>query len=260
MSKKTKYIGFCSSKGGVGKSSMTILTASYLHYVRGLNVAVIDCDFPIKSIKRVRDREVKFIEHSLRHQEMMSKQFKATGQKIYPVIPSTPAEGFDDLQSFLRSDGRRFDVVIFDLPGTTNTQGVLTTIACLDHVFIPISSDALVMESTLLLVSILVESIIGKGDHTLRSANLFWTKVDKRERTIYYEKYNKIIKQFGLNRMQTEIPDRKMFNKEIDFEQPVPYRSTLFAPDKLFVRDGKLDEFTDELCAIIGLSNYGKKE
>lgn len=145
MSKETKYMGFCSSKGGVGKSSMTILTASYLHYVKGLTVAVIDCDFPIRSIKRVRDREVAFIGHSAIHQQMMADQFRAMGQKIYPVIPSSPADSFDDLRAFLKNDGREFDIIIFDLPGTTNTPGVLTTIACLDHVFIPISSDALVI-------------------------------------------------------------------------------------------------------------------
>jgi cellulose biosynthesis protein BcsQ len=253
MSKETKYIGFCSSKGGVGKSSMTILTASYLHYIKGLTVAVVDCDFPIRSIKRVRDREVAFIEQSTTHQRMMAEQFKSTGQKIYPLIPSTPAESFDDLRSFLKNDERDFDLIIFDLPGTTNTPGVLTTIACLDHVFIPISSDALVMESTLLLVSILTESIIGREEHNLKSASLFWTKVDKREKTIYYEKYDKIIVQFGLNRLSTHIPDRKMFNKEIDFDQPVPYRSTLFAPDRRFVKEGNLDELADEICSIIGI-------
>jgi cellulose biosynthesis protein BcsQ len=232
---------------------MTILMASYLHYIRGLTVAVVDCDFPIRSVKRVRDREIKFIGQSGAHQRMMAEQFKATGQKIYPVIPSTPAESFDDLRAFVKGDGREFDLVIFDLPGTTNTVGVLTTIARLDHVFIPISSDALVMESTLLLVGILTESVIGRPAHNLKSANLFWAKVDRREKTIYYERYDKIIAQFGLNRLRTMVPDRKMFNKEIDFDQAVPYRSTLFAPDRRFVREGRLDELADEICSIVGI-------
>ena len=141
---------------------MTMLTASYLHYTRGLVVAIVDCDFPIRSIRRTRDREMSFVENSVHHQRMMTEQFKATGQRIYPVIPSTPADSFDDLRGFLKNDNRDFDLIIFDLPGTTNTAGVLHTIAQLDHVFIPISCDPLVIESTLLLVGILTESIMGR--------------------------------------------------------------------------------------------------
>ncbi len=253
MSKETRYIGFCSSKGGVGKSSMTMLTASYLHYTRGLTVAIVDCDYPIRSIRRTRDREIAFVQRSAIHQQMMTDQFKATGQKIYPVIPSTPAECFDDLRVFLGSDDREFDLIIFDLPGTTNTPGVLSTIARLDHVFIPISCDPLVMESTLLLVGILTESVMGRAEHNLKSASLFWTRHDRRERSIYYDKYDRIIAQFGLGRLRTMIPDRKRFNKEIDFDQPVPYRSTLFAPDRRFVKEGRLDELAGEICTIVGI-------
>lgn len=257
MEKRTKFIGFCSSKGGVGKSSMTILAASWLHYVRGLSVAVVDCDFPIRSVRRTREREMKFIDSSPLHQRMMAEQFKATGQKIYPVLPSNPVAAFDDLQAFAQSDGREFDVVIFDLPGTTNTAGVLSTIARLDHVFVPISPDALVMESTLLLVSILMDSVVGRAEHNLKSVSLFWTRVDRREKTIYYDRYDQLIEQFGLKRLHTMIPDRKRFSKEIDRDQPVPYRSTLFAPERRFAKDGRLDEFVDEICEIIG---YGKAQ
>jgi cellulose biosynthesis protein BcsQ len=253
MSKKPKYIGFCSSKGGVGKSSMTIIMASYLHYTRGLTVAVVDCDFPIHSIHQVREREATFVEHSTVHQKMMVNQFNETGQRIYPVIESNPADGLDDLHLFLKNADREFDLIIFDLPGTTNTPGVLSTIACLDNVFIPISSDALVMESTLLLVSLLTDSVIGHPDSNLKSANLFWTRVDKREKTIYYERYNRVFEQFGLKRLQTMIPDRKRFNKEIDFDQPLPYRTTLFAPERRFAKEAMLDELATEICSIVGI-------
>ena len=232
---------------------MTMLTASYLHYTRGLVVAIVDCDFPIRSIRRTRDREMSFVENSVHHQRMMTEQFKATGQRIYPVIPSTPADSFDDLRGFLKNDDREFDLVIFDLPGTTNTAGVLHTIAQLDHVFIPISCDPLVMESTLLLVGILTESVMGRPQHNLKSASLFWTRYDRRERSVYYEKYDQLIAQFGLGRLQTMIPDRKRFNKEIDIDQPVPYRSTLFAPERRFVKDGRLDELAAEICSIVGI-------
>ena len=46
MEKKTLNVAFSTQKGGAGKTTLTVLVASYLHYVKGYNVAVIDCDFP----------------------------------------------------------------------------------------------------------------------------------------------------------------------------------------------------------------------
>ena len=48
--KKTLFVSFATQKGGVGKSTFTIYAASWLHYVKGLNVAVVDCDYPQHSI------------------------------------------------------------------------------------------------------------------------------------------------------------------------------------------------------------------
>ena len=47
---ETKFVALSTQKGGAGKTTLTVLMASYLHYVRGIDVAVIDCDFPQYSI------------------------------------------------------------------------------------------------------------------------------------------------------------------------------------------------------------------
>ena len=39
---KEIFIAFATQKGGIGKTTLTVLTASYLHYVKGYNVAVVD--------------------------------------------------------------------------------------------------------------------------------------------------------------------------------------------------------------------------
>ena len=46
--KETTYVAISTQKGGAGKTTLTVLVASYLHYVKGYNVAVVDCDFPLK--------------------------------------------------------------------------------------------------------------------------------------------------------------------------------------------------------------------
>ena len=54
MSKRCVFVAMSSQKGGVGKSTMTVLLAGYFHYVMGYNVAVVDCDYPQFSIKALR--------------------------------------------------------------------------------------------------------------------------------------------------------------------------------------------------------------
>ena len=56
MSKRCVFVAMSSQKGGVGKSTMTVLLAGYFHYVMGYNVAVVDCDYPQFSIKALRAR------------------------------------------------------------------------------------------------------------------------------------------------------------------------------------------------------------
>ena len=43
---KPILVAVSSQKGGVGKSTLTVLLASYLHFVKGYEVAVVDCDSP----------------------------------------------------------------------------------------------------------------------------------------------------------------------------------------------------------------------
>ena len=43
--KEATYVAISTQKGGAGKTTLTVLVASYLHYVKGYNVAVVDCDF-----------------------------------------------------------------------------------------------------------------------------------------------------------------------------------------------------------------------
>ena len=58
MKEKTKFVAFSTQKGGAGKTTLTVLAASYQHYVKGVNVAVIDCDYPQHSIVEMRVRDL----------------------------------------------------------------------------------------------------------------------------------------------------------------------------------------------------------
>lgn len=101
MKGKTKYVAFSTQKGGAGKTTLTVLAASYLHYVKQRNVAVIDCDFPQHSILEMRDRDLKMALEDEHYKRMAYEQFSRLGKKAYPVVESDTKEALADADYLL---------------------------------------------------------------------------------------------------------------------------------------------------------------
>jgi cellulose biosynthesis protein BcsQ len=57
--KQTLVVAMSNQKGGVGKSAATVLLASYLHYTKEKNVAIVDCS----GIQEIEKREKTKSEH-----------------------------------------------------------------------------------------------------------------------------------------------------------------------------------------------------
>ena len=114
-------------KGGVGKTTFTVLVASYLYYLKGYNVAVVDCDYPQHSISAMRKRDAEQVNGDEYYKQLAFHQFKTLGKKAYPVLCSSPDEAIKTADEFLASAGMDYDVVFFDLPGTVNSEGVINS-------------------------------------------------------------------------------------------------------------------------------------
>lgn len=73
-----------------------------------------------------------------------------------------------------------YDVVLFDLPGTMGSDGVIATISALDYLFVPIKADRLVLESTLNFATTVNDRLIRTGISNLKALCMFWNMVDRR--------------------------------------------------------------------------------
>ncbi len=196
---KEIFISFATQKGGIGKTTLTVLTASYLHYVKGYNVAVIDCDAPQNSIADLREREVKVIAESTYFKALACDHFRQVKKKAYPVIASNAADALDDADKMLREETVKPDLVFFDLPGTLKSEGVVKTLSQMDYIFTPISADRLVVESSLQFAALFYENLITTGVAKTKGLHLFWTMVDGREKSELYDLYRHIIE--GMNKI-----------------------------------------------------------
>ena len=213
MEKETLFIAFSTQKGGAGKTTLTVLVASYLHYVKGMNVAVVDCDYPQHSIAEMRKRDLKTVMEDEHYKLMAYRQLQRIRKKAYPIAESTAEDAVAKADELLEKMPET-DIVFFDLPGTVNSTGVLNTLANMDYVFSPIAADRVVMESTL--------------------------KV-----------YEQVIGELGLKVLNTFLPDSKRFRRELTGEHRALFRSTLFPADGTLVKGSNLKEITEELLSII---------
>lgn len=250
MSKET-FIAFATQKGGIGKTSVTVLVASYLHYVKGYNVAVVDCDYPQNSIMDMREREIKLIDGSLHFKTLACDHFRRIKKKAYPVIASNPADALEDAAKMLEEEEIKPDIVFFDLPGTLKSNGVISTLARMDYIFAPISADRVVVESTLQFTSVFVENLMTTGLATTKGLHLFWTMVDGREKSELYGVYNDIIATLGLSVLKTALPDSKRFRRDLSEERKAIFRSTIFPIDNTLLKGSNIRELSEEVCNII---------
>ena len=95
------YVAFSTQKGGVGKTTFTVLAASYLYYLKGYNVAVVDCDYPQHSIAGMRKRDAEQVGADEDYKRMAYEQFTRLGKKAYPVLCSSPEKAIATADGYI---------------------------------------------------------------------------------------------------------------------------------------------------------------
>lgn len=64
--------------------------------MKGLNVAVVDCDYPQHSIIKQKKRDMEVVKATPFYQNLLVEQSGRLKKKAYPVISSTPANCMTD--------------------------------------------------------------------------------------------------------------------------------------------------------------------
>lgn len=245
------FVAFATQKGGIGKSTVTALAASYLHNVQGHNVAVIDCDAPQHSIHGLRERETKLIDESLYFKALACDHFRKIRKNAYPVIASDALNALDDAERMLAEEEVKPDIVFFDMPGTLKSNGVVKTLSQMDYIFAPMSADRFVVESTLQFAVMFRDNLMTTGQAKTKGLYLFWTMVDGRERSELYDLYRQIIDGMNIPMLETRLPDSKRFRRDLSEERKAIFRSTIFPMDNALMRGSNIKELAEEICSVM---------
>ncbi|MFV0592493.1 MAG: ParA family protein [Draconibacterium sp.] len=249
--KKTLKISFVTPKGGVGKSTITSLLASVLHYRLGFNVLVMDCDFPQHSLVNMRERDLKMVMQNDYHKRAAMKLYQSINKKAYPIINCKAEDALETALKHISESTVEPDITFFDLPGTANTKGVLTTLRAMDYIFSPVSADRLVMESTLSFTKAFLGLPETEESNKAQEMWLFWNQVDGREKSGVYEAYQSVIGGLDLTIMKTQIKDSKRFRKETDDTPNSVFRSSLLPAETALLKATQMDLFVDEFLKIV---------
>ena len=121
-------------KGGAGKSTLTLLLANYLTSQKNCNVTVLDMDYQ-QSLAQKFER-AKLLENP----------------EAYQVIPAS-LEKYTDLHPLLNENPN--DLVLIDLPGKLDDDGLIPVFQSADLVICPFSYDEFSFKSTILFAVVL---------------------------------------------------------------------------------------------------------
>ncbi|MBN3661793.1 MAG: ParA family protein, partial [Ornithobacterium rhinotracheale] len=172
-------------------------------------------------------------------------------KKAYPIITCKSSEAIQKAEEFINETPYDIDIVLFDMPGTVNTAGILTVLSHINHIFAPITADRVVIESTLSFTEVLSNIIAKNMESAIQTVHLFWNQVDGREKSPLYKIYENVIAELNLSMMQSFISDSKRFRKDGSGNQKYVFRSTLMPADKRLMSGCHLDDFIKEFVKII---------
>lgn len=244
--KRPKFVSIATQKGGVGKSTLTAIVASLLHYRYDRNVIVVDVDYPQHSLTKIREDELTAVKKDKRLENIVHNQISRLNKGSYPILSCSPDDALNKLDEFDLSD---IDFVLFDMPGTINQPGLVDLLANINYIFIPLVADHIVMRAALTYALAIRQAFILR-ESCVKEVRCFWTRVDGRDRdNPFYDHYAAIIeKECEVKLMDTSIPNSVRFNKEITSSEVV--RSTLIPPTYATASSLHLSSFTFELLSI----------
>ena len=250
MSKEI-FVAFATQKGGIGKSTVTALAASYLHNVKGYNVA--SWTATTRSTASTGCANTKWGLSTAAPTSRLSLATISAGSKknAYTIVKSNAVNALDDAERMIATEDVKPDVVFFDMPGTLRSNGVIKTLSQMDYIFTPLSADRFVVESTLKFVTMFRDRLMTTGQAKTKGLHLFWTMVDGRERNDLYGIYEEVIAEMGFPVLSTRLPDSKKFRRDLSEERKSVFRSTIFPMDTALLKGSGIREFSEEISDII---------
>lgn len=247
----TVFVAFASQKGGSGKSTLTALAASYLYYLDGVEVLVMDCDPRQHTQKDYRDNDKRVTKENPAINKTFTNFYKKFNKRPYKIIFSTPGAAVEEAEEYVKQHPE-VKVVLFDITGTINDLEIINLISSMHYIMVPISPDTGDLKSSLCFAVNVKERMLDTGDTSIKEMKLIWNRVPGRQKTKICELIDNYLSEFNLSSLNTVLTYATKYFKDGGFgASPTVFRSTLLPPDRRLLKDSNLPELIKEIREVI---------
>jgi len=219
-------------KGGVGKTTVTVLFASYLAYIHGKRVCVVDFDHPAHHIHQLRRDELSIREDPRSPLSCWMEKNPAASEPYEVLLPPVGTGGayrpFEVFSFLSRLQALRYDYIFYDFPGRLAVGEPVSFLAAndyLDFVAVPMDTDAQSRQGALVVADALHRKNIPMA--------LFWNRVSAPEAKGSGARFQRGAAPFlerGLPVMKEQVRDVRKLSR--DSSEMAFLRSTLCFPTR----------------------------
>lgn len=224
--KTPTIITIASQKGGMGKSTLTVLVASTLHYKHGVSVAVLDVDISQSSLYNLRLREQEQLD------EETKRRFNEQNVDPYPILRGTPA----DVPRLLASLPADIEMVFIDMPGNIDIDGYETALAMVSYLIVPMETSEFSVTTGFNYLKAIRQIDLLPTER----CRIVWNKFKQSRDAEVADQLDERFAQYGFKALKSRIPQR-------DSYQASENRSTLFPVPSGFLRNSGLKDLFVEI-------------
>lgn len=247
------FVAFATQKGGVGKSTLTALVASYLYYVDGVDVLAIDCDERQHSLNEYRQKDTLIQKENPIVKRNALNFYQKFKKKSYQILLTSPADAIEVAMDYLKKDESP-KVVFFDITGTINDLAIVNLLSRMDYLFVPITTDTADMKSSLRFSDHVVNRMMTMGKTRIKDLRLLWNRIPSRTKPKLCELVDESMEELGLHSLDTVLVNSSRFFKDgATSGRACIFRSTMLPPDKQLLKGSNLPELVKEIRGIINV-------
>ncbi len=226
-------IAFATQKGGMGKTTLSVLVASWLHYKRRIPVAVLDVDSSQLSVYSLRLRESEQMDEETR------SRFNQQDVDPYTILPGDPAQ-VPELIGQLPED---VQLVFVDLPGNIDVDGYDTALGKVDYLLVPMETSEFSVTTGFNYLSAIRQIDLLPADR----CRIVWNKFKESRDGALADQLEERFAEHGFQSLKSRIPQR-------DSYQDSANRSTLFPVPGTYLRNSGLKDLFTEIESLLPTS------
>lgn len=234
-------IAFATQKGGMGKTTLSVLVASWLHYKRGIKVALLDVDGSQLSVYNQRLREIE----SMESDEETTARLDEQNVEPYAILSGTP----DQVPSLLTQLTDEVQLVLVDLPGNIDIDGYDTAIRTLNYLLVPMETSEYSVSTGFNYLLAIKEIDLLPADQ----CRVVWNKFKPSRDGELADQLEERFTEYGFQTLKSRIPQRDSYQDTLN-------RSTLFPMPATYLRNSGLKDLFTEIEALLPTTPNGREE